>query len=124
MAGRSLILLLSIAIPTICLAGPHAYRRLAGREIAPRFAGMELTDEVHWGLIFGRNGNLTSVENGNVSENTGTWQVIKDRLCLIHTPVQPRCYEVWVLERSIHLVRDGDLPVDGVLQRPSVKGAI
>src|SRR5215208_3592489 len=56
------------------------------KEIAPRFAGMELTDAVHWGLIFGRNGKLTPVENGSVSKNTGTWQVTKDKLCLINTP--------------------------------------
>src|SRR5215212_9321135 len=122
MACRPPILSLAIIIPTACLAGPNAYQRLAGREVAPRVAGMELTDAVHWGLIFGRNGKLTSVENGSVSKNTGTWQVTKDKLCLTHTPAQPRCYEVWVLGRSIHLVPDGDLPVDGVLQRSSVKG--
>ncbi len=33
-------------------------QRLTGQQIRAKFAGMELTDEAHWGEVFERNGTL------------------------------------------------------------------
>jgi hypothetical protein len=39
-------------------AAADAYHRVKGREIAARFTGMELTDEVHWAYVFAKGGHL------------------------------------------------------------------
>jgi len=106
-------------------SGAEAFHRLAGPEITARFGGMELSDEVHWGLTFGRNGKLISVENDSVNKDTGTWQVIGNKLCLAFGQDQPRCHEVWILGRGVRLMREGEPSLDGVLQKSRYgKGAV
>jgi hypothetical protein len=82
-------------------------------------AGMELTDESHWGEIFGRNGTLASTSMGHKS--AGKWRIRKDQLCL-ETGEAPGggCYEVWISGTNVELRnQDSSLPLEGVLQKPT-----
>src|SRR3989442_3692527 len=56
------------------------FQKLSGAEIQAKFAGMELTDEAHWGEIFERNGTLTITSMGH--KNVGKWRIQKNQLCL------------------------------------------
>lgn len=116
--NRGDLIILIIMTATSGLPAQAAdYRRLGGAEIRSHFQGMELTDETHWGLIFGPNGQLGSVENGSENREAGTWRVIGDELCLTFRQDQPRCHEVRMLGRGVRLVRDGEPSLDGILQR-------
>jgi len=55
-------------------------QRLTGQQIRAKFAGMELTDEAHWGEVFERNGTLTITSMGHKS--VGKWRIQTDQLCL------------------------------------------
>src|SRR4051794_15912432 len=70
------------------------FRQLKGPEIRAKFSGMEFTDDVHWALVFGRDGTLSSFEMGAAAK--GRWRVEKDELCLTYTRQGRRCHEVWV----------------------------
>ena len=96
-------------------ASAAEFRQLGGPEIKARFAGMEFTDEVHWAMVFGRDGSLSSFEMGAAGK--GTWKTEKDELCLIREG--RRCYQVWVAGKNVQLRREGLLPEDGVLQKPA-----
>ncbi|WP_162820312.1 hypothetical protein [Microvirga calopogonii] len=93
-----------------------AYHRMKGREIASRFIGMELTDEIHWAYVFEKGGHLKSVAMGKAG--TGTWKVDKDELCLNRPPDEPRCYEVWNSGTKVQLRYEPALPEEGILQKP------
>ena len=56
------------------------FQKLTGAQIQAKFAGMELTDESHWGEVFERNGTLIITSMGHRS--VGKWRVQKDELCL------------------------------------------
>src|SRR6266478_8619140 len=56
------------------------FQKLSGAEIQAKFAGMELTDEAHWGEIFERNGTLTITSMGHKS--AGKWRIQKALLPL------------------------------------------
>jgi len=94
-----------------------AYRALKGSEIKARFAGMELTDGVHWGYVFGPNGRTKSFSLGK--PGAGTWRVQKDELCLTGGPGEPGCYQVWLSGQSVQLRRERAIPEQGTLQRPA-----
>ena len=100
--------------PAVLAAEP--FRHLNGREIAARFTGMELTDEVHWAYVFEKGGQLKSVSMGKAA--SGTWKVDKDDLCLDRPPDEPRCYEVWVTGRNVQLRCEPEIPDEGILQKP------
>ena len=97
-------------------AAADAYHRMKGREIASRFTGMELTDEVHWAYVFERGGRLKIFSMGR--PGTGAWKVEKDELCLDRPPDEARCYEVWVSGRNVQLRREPEIPDEGILQKP------
>jgi hypothetical protein len=92
-----------------------AYHRIKGREIASRFTGIELTDEVHWAYVFERGGHLKSFSMGKAG--TGTWKVERDELCLDRPPDEPRCYEVWASGRNVQLRYEPALPEEAILQK-------
>lgn len=92
------------------------YQQMKGREIASRFTGMELTDEVHWAFVFEKGGHLKSVSMGKAG--SGTWKVENDELCLARPPDEPRCYEVWGSGRKVQLRYEPALPEEGILQKP------
>jgi hypothetical protein len=47
-------------------------RKLSGAQIRAKFAGMQLTDEVHYRLVYERNGTLRSVALGVRSAASGS----------------------------------------------------
>ena len=49
------------------------FKRLKGSQIQAKFTGMEMTDEVHWSDVYGRNGTLTTYEMGD--KRQGKWWV-------------------------------------------------
>lgn len=74
-------------------------KRLSGAQIRTKFAGMQLTDEVHWRDVYDRDGTLRSYSMG--TKKVGKWAVERDKLCL-------------------YLSLPGwELPLDGVLQTPA-----
>ena len=110
---------------SFCVAASVApaadFRQLSGPEIKRRFAGMEFTDQVHWALVFRRDGDLTSFEMGAAGK--GTWKVEKNELCLQYGREGRRCHEVWVSGNSVQLRSEGRLPEDGVLEKPRPRPA-
>jgi len=94
-------------------------QRLTGQQIRAKFAGMELTDEAHWGEVFERNGTLTITSMGHKS--VGKWRIQKDQLCL-DTGKEPGggCYEVWISGKNVELRNQASsAPLEGVLQKPT-----
>jgi hypothetical protein len=60
---RLLAAVIVIATSVILSASLHAeeqFKRLNGQQIRAKFAGMELTDQSHWGEVFEPNGTLKS----------------------------------------------------------------
>jgi len=100
---------------TACLAD-ELFRHLTGREIAARFTGMELTDEVHWAYGFERGGRLNIFSMGR--PGTGAWKVDRNELCLDRPSDEARCYEVWVSGQNVQLRREPEIPDEGILQKP------
>jgi hypothetical protein len=97
-------------------AAADAYHQMKGREIASRFTGMELTDEVHWAYVFEKGGRLNIFSMGR--PGTGAWKVDRNELCLDRPPDEARCYEVWVSGRNVQLRREPEIPDEGILQKP------
>jgi hypothetical protein len=94
------------------------FQKLTGAQIEAKLVGMELTDESHWGEIFGRDGALAITSMGHKS--AGKWRIRKDQLCL-ETGEAPGggCYEVWISGKNVELRnRDSTFPLEGVLQKP------
>jgi hypothetical protein len=95
------------------------FKKLSGPEIRAKFTGMEFTDEVHWGEVYGANGKLTSDEMGK--KRLGSWRVEKNQLCTDYAKEGgSSCYEVWVSGKNVQLrIQDSSaLPLEGVLERP------
>jgi hypothetical protein len=94
------------------------FQRLTGPQIRAKFSGMEMTDEVHWGDVYAANGTLTSYSMGR--KTVGKWRVQSNELCLDRGDDDSGCYAVWMAGKKVELRRVGSqLPLDGVLQRPS-----
>jgi len=94
-------------------------QKLTGAQIQAKFAGMELTDEAHWGEVLERNGTLTITSMGHKS--IGKWRIQKDQLCL-ETGKEPGagCYEVWLAGRNVELRNQASsVPLEVVLQKPN-----
>lgn len=95
------------------------FQKLTGAEIQAKFVGMELTDQVHWGDVYQRNGTLVTTEMGR--KTAGTWRVQKDQLCLQRaSEIGSGCYEVWLSGKNAQLrSKESNLPLEGVLLRPN-----
>jgi hypothetical protein len=93
-------------------------RQLKGAQIRAAFAGMQLTDEVHWREVYERDGTLRSYTMGR--KQVGKWTVEKDTLCLYLSEPDDGCYEVSRANGRITMKPLGlGLPIDGVLQAPT-----
>jgi len=112
-----LALPVSIVLSLSAAGAVESFRQLKGTEIRSRFAGMEFTDDVHWALVFGRDGSLSAFEMS--AGKKGTWKVEKDELCLNYGREGLRCYQVWISGKDVQLRRDGILPEDGMLKKPA-----
>ena len=90
-------------------------QKLSGAQIRAKFAGMQLTDEVHYRLVYERDGTLRSVEMG--VKKRGKWVVEKDQLCLYLQEPDDGCYDVGLSGRTFTLTPAGlGSPLDGILQ--------
>jgi len=95
-------------------------QKLSAGQIRAKFAGMELTDEVHWRELYAHNGTVTSNSMGR--KRTGKWGIEKDQLCIEFEEESPKCYEVWMAGRNVELRREGLLPLHGVLEPAATRG--
>jgi hypothetical protein len=114
--GSLLVALVACLIFATAAPAAEPFRQLKGREIASRFTGMELTDEVHWAYVFEKGGRLNIFSMGR--PGTGSWKVNKNELCLDRPPDEPRCYEAWISGQDVQLRRESDVPEEGILQKP------
>ena len=107
----------SISVEIGPVAAKNA-KRLSGAQIRAKFAGMQLTDEVHWRDVYYRDGTLRSYSMG--TKKVGKWAVEKDELCLCLKEPDDGCYEVSLSGERIEMKPSGvGLPLDGVLQTPA-----
>jgi hypothetical protein len=98
----------------------EGFQRLSGAQIRARFAGMQLTDEVHWGEVYAPNGTLTSESMGR--KRVGTWRVQNNQLCTdLGKDGGNNCYEVWMSGKKIELRLPEaiDAALEGVLEKPA-----
>ena len=93
-------------------------KKLSGAQIHAKFAGMQLTDEVHFRDVYERDGTLRSYSMG--TKKVGKWAVEKDELCQYFKEPDDGCYEVSLLGGRIEMKPSGlGLTIDGILQAPS-----
>ena len=108
-----------------CLSSSTAlaetFQRIAGAQIQARFAGMELSDDVHWREHFDKGGTIKSLSMGR--KRVGKWKIEKDELCLDYGKEDSGCYEVWLAGKRVELRRPGlDTPsLEGSLQKPIMR---
>jgi hypothetical protein len=86
------------------------FRRLSGKEINARFAGMELSDDVHWRDVYERDGTLKSQSMGK--QRAGKWSVKGDQLCIELGADTGGCYDVWLAGSNAEFRREG---LDGAM---------
>lgn len=93
-------------------------RKLSGRQIREKFAGMQLTDKVHWRDVYDRDGRLRSYPDGK--ERVGTWAVENDELCIYFKEPDDGCYEVSLSGDHVEVKPSGlGLSIEGILQTPT-----
>ena len=106
---------ISVEAPTIAAENP---RKLSGSQIRAKFAGMQLTDEVHFRDVYDRDGTLRSYSMG--TKKVGKWAIQKDELCLYFKEPDDGCYEVSLSGDRIEMKPSGlGLSVEGILQTPT-----
>jgi hypothetical protein len=94
------------------------FKKLSGAQIRAKFAGMQLTDEVHWRYVYDRGGRLRSYSMG--TKKVGKWTIEKDELCLYLEEPDDGCYEVSLSGERIEMKPSGvGLSLEGVLQTPA-----
>jgi hypothetical protein len=76
-------------------------KKLSGAQIHAKFAGMQLTDEVHFRDVYERDGTLRSYSMG--TKKVGKWAVEKDELCQYFKEPDDGCYEVSLLGSRIEI---------------------
>jgi hypothetical protein len=106
--ARGLRCIVAAMLAVAVTAYGHAaekFRRLTGAQIQSRFAGMELSDDVHWRDLYGRDGTLTSQSMGK--QRTGKWRVENNQLCLDLGADSGGCYEVWLAGNNVEFRREG-----------------
>jgi hypothetical protein len=93
-------------------------QKLFGTQIRARFAGMQLTDEVHWRYVYDRDGTLRSYSTG--TKKVGKWSIEKDELCLYLKEPDDGCYEVSLSGQRIEMKPSGlGTTLEGILQTPA-----
>jgi hypothetical protein len=93
-------------------------RKLSGSQIRAKFAGMQLTDEVHFRDVYDRDGTLRSYSDG--MGRVGKWAIEKDQLCLYFSEPDDGCYEVSLSGARIEMKPAGlGLSIEGILQAPT-----
>jgi hypothetical protein len=104
----------SVALDAGCVTAKNL-QKLTGAQIRAKFAGMQLTDEVHYRFVCERDGTLRSVAMG--VKKRGKWVVDKDQLCLYLQEPDDGCYDVALAGETFTLTPAGlGSSLDGVLQ--------
>ena len=117
----AMITILGVTTFTLILAAQEKFQKLTGAQIRAKFAGMEVTDEVHWRELYERNGSLSSSSMGR--KRTGKWRIEKDTFCIEYDKEPPaKCYEVWAAGKKVELRGEGLLPLQGVVVPPTGRG--
>ena len=120
MKPATIALLIVAAFGSSSTGAAERFRKLTGAQIHSIFAGMEMTYEVHWGDVFETNGSLTTYSMGH--KTAGKWHIQKDELCIERGKDDRGCYQVWLSGKKVELRHEGSsLPLEGVLQKPSVR---
>jgi hypothetical protein len=118
MKRMTTIVAASLASISVGEAPAESSQKLVGSQIRARFAGMQLTDEVHFRDVYDRDGTLRSYSMGN--KKVGKWAIEKDQLCLYLKEPDDGCYEVSLSGDRIEMKPAGlGLTVDGILQTPT-----
>jgi len=92
--------------------------KLSGPQIREKFAGMQLTDEVHWRDVYDRDGTLRSYMFGR--KKVGMWAIVKDDLCMYYGDQDDGCFEVWLSGDRMEMKPVGlGLSIEGILQQPT-----
>jgi hypothetical protein len=93
-------------------------QKLSGSQIRTKFAGMQLTDEVHFRDVYDRDGTLRSYSDGK--GRVGKWAIENDELCLYFKEPDDGCYEVSFSAGRIEMKPSGlGLSIEGILQTPT-----
>src|SRR6266576_5505332 len=107
----------STSIELSAAAAENAQKLSAG-QIRAKFAGMQLTDEVHWRYVYDRDGTLKSYSMG--TKKIGTWTIEKDELCLYLQERDDGCFQVSLSGKRLEMKPSGlGLTLEGVLQTPA-----
>jgi len=76
---------------------------------------MQVTDEVHYRMVFVRGGTLRSFAMG--AKKVGRWSIENDEVCLYLGETDDGCYSVRLDGDRIEMTPSGlGGPIDGVLQ--------
>src|SRR2546422_9024427 len=117
---KQITAVMSAILATIALGasaqGDEKFKELNGAQIRAKFAGMELTDEVHWSDLYEWNGTVLSSSMGR--KRTGKWRVEKDQLCVEFEHEFEKSYEDRLLGKKVELLGEGRLTSEGVLEPP------
>jgi hypothetical protein len=96
---RATIMVLGVAAFASRAAAEEKFKKLTGVQIRAKFAGMVLTDEVHWRDLYERNGTVLSSSMGR--KRNGKWWIEKDQLCVEMDKEPPaKCYDVRLSGKS------------------------
>src|SRR5262252_10496215 len=105
----------TIALLAAGEARAESVQKLSGAQIRASFVGKQLTDEVHYRLVYERDGTLRSFAMG--VKKRGKWAIDKDQLCLYLQEPDDGCYDVTLSGKTFTLTSAGlGSPFDGILQ--------
>jgi hypothetical protein len=112
-----LIAAVGMAMLVTATSAAEKFQKLTGSQIRAKVAGMEITDEVHWGDIYERNGTLTTYSMS--AKKTGKWSVKGDELCVDRPNESDGCFELWLAGNKVELRRTGSaMGLEGLLMKP------
>jgi len=115
----SLLATLTLGVVAISLetgqGAAESAQKLSGSQIRAKFAGMQVTDEVHWRFVYDRDGTLRSYSMG--TKKVGKWAVEKGELCLYLGESDDGCYEVSLSDKRVKMKPSGlGATLEGFLQ--------
>jgi hypothetical protein len=111
--------LLGALTRTVDINAAEKFQKLTGAQIQAKFAGMEMSDDVHWRDRYERNGTIASQSMGR--NRSGKWRVEKNELCVDLGTDRGGCYEVWLAGNKVEFRREGldGSILEGTLQNSS-----
>jgi hypothetical protein len=84
------------------VAAEDKFTRLNEQQIRAKIVGKEITDRVHWGEYYRKDGVLISMDMGR--KRVGSWKIDQNKLCAAKEKDKPYdCYEVWVSGSEVNL---------------------